>query len=291
MLSITDMPAGIFNDLAGADCPIIPKSWTGMNARINLQSTRFLEDRPSKHLYPCPPPSMFVNTAKASDYFAQYRHLREILIFRIASSAPMLGTQQWRSILGLRTSEKSSNTQSSVSRSAFEDAKKLLGRCFESQGIEFKQSLIAPSELDQTDIRQRRVILCELSELGFRYDMQYIDNRLYKKSVAPGTDEALGQDLDHSDKLLSIFPERSLTTVDPSGAPRGLYHSFWDIRSLYLERWRDLMSEWEVPLPAAVLGHIPLRDDEHWERILIGHYLQIAYDLLGRPPFVPYMIA
>lgn len=264
-----------------------------MNARINVQSTRFLDERPSKHQYALPPPSMFVGTAKSTDYFAQYRYLRDILIYRVASSSPMLPTQQWRTILGLRTSEKSGNLKSRASAS-FDEAKKLLGKCFEMQGMEFQQSLVSPPEMGETVAQERRLVLWEVSQIGFRSDLSYVDGRLYKNpmnSIAHEQDEALGADLEHSDKLLSLFPERSLTVVDSTRALSGLHNPEWPLRSLYLERWRDVMAEWEVPLPEPLKVEAPFKDGELWERALIEHYLQLVYDIFGRPAIIPFTLS
>lgn len=286
MFTSIDIQPDLFKDVVGGDCPAIASSWTSLITEIDTQSTRFLNTRPTKHLYPIPPPSMFVNTQKAVDYFAQYRHLRNALLYRGESSAPMLRTQQWRSILGLRQSMGSTKSNS-ASTAAFNEVKTLLGKCFELQGVEFTESLVAPPGV--VDDHQRRRILWEVSQVGFRIDLSAVDTHLYVGSTTNEHDDGLDGSLEHSDKLLSLFPEKSLTVID-SSSDAGLLAQEWTSRRPYLQKWRDIMAEWKVALPDIFKGDLPTTHEEHWERGLIKHYLQLAYDVLGRPPFIPFVL-
>ncbi|THV01601.1 hypothetical protein K435DRAFT_793211 [Dendrothele bispora CBS 962.96] len=262
----------LFQELTGVDvAPPIP-AWANANETVNLESTRFIAERPQQSTYYFPPPNLFINANadRQSLYFAQFRHLRDALIFRVESpfsDRVALRPQEWRDILALAISSKEcSPVAGSRSKVAFQVAKDLLGKCFELQGVALD---LIPSSTLSLAHAQRQQILWEVCELNFR------------------TDEDQRLELDHVTALANIFPEQSLTNVAVAQVPVGLASPEWSVRAGCLERLRQVMGSWIVPLPDLLQRAAPNDVNEEWEKGLVEHYAQLFFDVFGRPAVFP----
>ncbi|KAL0579567.1 hypothetical protein V5O48_002447 [Marasmius crinis-equi] len=281
-----------FEDLHGTEVsPAIP-TWKDANVAVNLHSSRFLDERQTKHLYSFPPPSLFTKAKpdRQDHYYRQLRHLRSALIFRVDSpftNGGALSTQDWRNILSLHTAKESG--ADTYAKQNFATAKSLLGRCFELQGVHL-DFIAAPNPIAAGE---RSRLLWELCELSFRNDLLRLDSHLrLKPSAGCPADDELELETIHEGVLLKIFPELSLTMVDIDLAPIGLSSAEWEHRRSRLINFRDLMAGWSVFLPEVLTGTPPGVDATStvclfWEERLIRHFVQLFFDVFGRPAVLP----
>ncbi|KAK1236111.1 hypothetical protein PQX77_000645 [Marasmius sp. AFHP31] len=284
--------ASWFKELSGPNVPPAIAAWRDANSRIDHKSTRFSDQRERQHTYTFPPPSLFTkaNPVRQDLYYRQLAHLLPALKFRVESpftSGRALLTQGWQDILSLSTATTAeTGAPTTYAQTQFANAKDLLGKCFELQGVHL--NYLAPSApIPPVD---RSGLLWELCELNFQSDLLHLDSRLRTRLSADSPE--LDSEAVHEELLVKVFPELSLTTVDAHVAPIGLSSSDWESRRHRLVSLRDLMDEWAEPLPDTLTGLPPPVDAPHvaqrvWEERLVRHFAQLYFDSFGRPPVLP----
>ncbi|THU90385.1 hypothetical protein K435DRAFT_864326 [Dendrothele bispora CBS 962.96] len=275
-----------FQDLSGADLPPAIPAWADANKTVNIDSDRFLTERPDQHSYAFPPPSLFTkaNPARQKAYFVQYHHLRDALVFRVESAFDIKTTlrpQEWRDILSLGFVEGATGKAK-----GFADARKLLGTCFDRWGVKLE---LVPTQATSLTELQRKELLWDICELNFRNELWRLDARLYSRdSSSTDANDAERLLLQHSQLLTGIFPENSLTQVSRAHACNGLSSSNWSTRAERLRCFRDVMSSWTAGLPDLLKGQIPSSmSGEEWEKSLVRHYAQTFFDVFGRAAILP----
>ena len=218
----------------------------------------------------------------------------EVMLRAFGKDAKPCSPQEWRVILSLgillANSEPSKNTAS------FAEVKKvrdLIGECLQAAGMVERSLTRPPPETDVRsqviNTRKARVMIWELCEMNFRWELQALDRRLYNKSKFTP--------LSRQDMLLDCFSTkyRSIACIDVSRARNGLASPQFKDRLPFLQALWRLMDGWPGRKPSfwshraqdAVLHP----QDNQWERDLVRYYTQTFFDHFSRPAILPHTLS
>jgi hypothetical protein len=226
---------------------------------------------------------------KSAAYFKQWEHIRNVWLLRIFSSrATPCTPQEWRNILSLGIIP-SKSTNHTVTSEAIEKVRNLIGDCLTAAGVS-ERSLAMPLrgdeelELLRVDPRRGQVLIWELCELNFRWELQALDRRLVK---IDGNERLRRQHM-----LLRCFSidYDCITSVNESLAQTGLAAPTFTKRFPYIQALSALMHDWPLPKPSSwsscpnpVVSPI----GDKWEKDVVRFYAQTFYDYFGRPAVLP----
>ena len=169
-------------------------------------------------------------------------------------------------------------------------ARDLIGDCLKAAGL-VEKSLATPNlpreelETQTINVQEGRVLIWELCELNFRWELQALDRQLYDK-------KHFGR-LERQAMLLRCFSTKfeGITSVHPELARTGLASPTFMERLPYLQALWQLMDNWRVPKPASwnscPQNPTTALHGEQWERDMIQFYAQTFFDHFARPAVLP----
>jgi hypothetical protein len=278
--------------------PQIP-NWSDAIQTISSGSRRLRELRKGVRDagYFFPDPGLFLGVSqewKAADWLSQWVHVKNVWLLRTYSpTASPLSPQEWRDILSLGfLKEQSGQDKVSVTGNAVEKVRGLIGDCLKAAGV-VERSLTRPRPQcaigeQVVDLQRARVILWELCELNFRWELRALDRRLYNKPS--------NNPLNRHHMLMECFAYDlySIASVRPSKARSGLASPSFADRLPYLQALWRLMSDWPGDKPSNWFS-VPCvptvtPENERWERVVAQFYAQTFFDHFHRPPILPHTL-
>jgi hypothetical protein len=287
-----------FSEYQGSFAPPPIPCWASANESILLTSRRerILQRglRDAGYFFPDPGLFLGVNASwKAADYLRQWEHIKNVWKLRtFSASATPCSPQEWRDILSLGFMRDDELGKITASANALERVRSLIGDCLKAAGL-VEHSLSRPPppvviDTQVVDIRRARVLLWELCELNFRWELRALDSRLYNKGYFTP--------LQRHQMLMDCFPHKynSLMSAHPSLARSGMaFPSFAD-RLPYIQALWRLMTGWPGPKPSSFFivphAHAVSPNAERWERDLVRYYAQTFFDNFFRPPILPHTL-
>jgi hypothetical protein len=177
-----------------------------------------------------------------------------------------------------------------VTEEALQQVRLLIGDCLNAAGL-VEHSLAAPP-LEQSDLesqmvddRKARLVIWELSEYNFRWELQALNRRLYdRKRFNP---------LERQEMLLHCFSSLydGIAGIHFSLARTGLAAPRFADRLPYLQALWMLMDVWPLEKPKSWLfcpkNPVFSPEGDKWERELVRFYAQTFFDHFGRPAVLP----
>ena len=291
-------------------CPENPESigfWTSAFQKVDKDPKRIKQGHVDRG-YRFPEPAILVTPASPERkklFIANWLTARPLWISHVDHNPPQKfpSPQIWRDFLNSIPSEESMTGASSstgvltAAATRKRTAKDLFGEdLLDVQGatwaigntLEWRGQTISVDSLSDPPARLMRLILWELYELNFRYELLALDQvmacTLWKESLE-----------DRRNLLYGIFPEDEGFVMWSSPVPEeggGMWgRRFKDIFP-YVEKFRELLSCWEgaparlsAPLDASTF------DANVYFQVLqpaCDFYVQTFFDHFGRPPVVPH---
>ena len=257
--------------------------------------------RPSTEIwgYFVPEPSLIVNsTARRERYILNWLRIRPawLYLLNVDGTRPtQVPPQWWRDILynlGEGPSTANSTTRNSKRRLLIEGV---------LEGI-FQKDEVITEHTPESSITwfQYRVstpisslsplILWELFELGFRYELLALD-RLLVPNVGSELFEVSRDDL-----IASIFPHQDLYALRslPTQGRSGLSATLPQCRVNYIEAFRRVVARWpRCPLELRKMEPLALHHGteliEYVERHVALFYVKTFFEYAGRAPLVPHV--
>ena len=283
-----------FAELDGPFAPPSIPAWAGANARIDQSRTPHRRARlPSSDKgYFFPDPGLFFGAErewKPAAYFMQWEHIKNIWLIRAFSKfARPCTPQEWRDILSLGLLSATSPETTIYTSQAVEHVRSLIGECLTAPGISV-QALSKPLRKDQLqelrfDARRGQVLIWELCELNFRWELQALDRRLSKDVT---------RRLHRQELLMRCFAVRHncITSIHSPLAASGLAAKTFRERHPFLQAFWGLMNDWPLAKPSTwfdrPLSPVECPASDRWERDLVTFYVQTFYDHFGRPAVLP----
>lgn len=175
----------------------------------------------------------------------QWEHIKIVWMLRIYSkSAKPCTSQEWRDILslGILTSRARNGGKDTATARGVEQVRSLIGDCIKAADLpEHCLSKTLPQgELQSltVDIRRGRIMIWELCEFNFRWELQALDRRLY--------DRERYHPLQRQQMLIHCFSVKypGITSVHVSLAATGLASPTFAGRFPYLQAFWTLMDDW-----------------------------------------------
>jgi hypothetical protein len=282
--------------------PLCLDAWRKALQSANQNSaTCRLEEKqsPNDGRYAFPEPGLFCsgdNPVRQNQYLTIWDHLRPAIINRMSSDmgqTELLGSQQWRTLLGARPS--SDKTRSGASRMSLND---LLSGDAADAGVDLSRIHEAP--VNQYSVSEAQRILWELSELGFRYELVMLDRRAIQPRVIEDQryKDFLLSPLTRESVILRCFPfgpsePRHLAYAPIHHASRGLASPAVRDRLPYLTALRHVMGEWDG-YEKTELGRLqtPTQNSResdlyYYEESIAQFYVQMFFRFFGRAAIVP----
>jgi hypothetical protein len=264
----------------------------GANAKVNQNSESSRQARcgPLDKAYFFPDPGLFVGAEhewKSAAYLKQWEHIKDVWMLRASSShaKPCL-PQEWRNILSLPFVAPKEDANSATSES-FAKVRELIGECLSTAGLSVRSLAFTLEEGEcvdglQVDVQRAKVLLWELSELNFRWELRALDRRLL-----PGSEP-----LQRLKLLTHCFPqgEEGLISIDSCRATIGLADPTFAGRLPYLQSLWTVMDDWPVSKPSSwkvCPAPAASPSGDKWERDVTQFYAQTFFDYFGRPAILP----
>lgn len=156
-----------------------------------------------------PPPRLFVHTHRRVTYLRTWLACRSAWISRLSVSSPEPArVQLWRDFLG----QMPEATKETNSGRSFEEAKELFRELVSIKqdhlpeaDVSIRDVTIPSKELSQLDDYTSGLILWDLYELGFRFELLALDKKLVPHLWSDGNIDRFGQLLDESYIFLSSY--------------------------------------------------------------------------------------
>jgi hypothetical protein len=238
-------------------------------------------------------------------FLANWLAARPLWISRVDHNPPekFPSPQQWREFLNSIPSEESlarASSSTGVPTAAAmrkRAAKELFGEdLMDAQGatwaindtIEWRNQTISVASLIDPPTRLIRLILWELYELNFRYELLALDRVMAR----PSWEESLH---DRRNLLYGIFPGEGGFVMWSSPLPEdggGMWARQLSDIYPFVENFRKLLSSWE-DAPARLRAPLDASTFDNNMYFLVmqpacDFYVQCFFDHFGRPPVVPH---
>lgn len=221
-----------------------------------------------------------------------------LYLLRLSESRPTtIPTQWWRDILyGPTGRDLGGSTTLNAQRA--HSLKQVFGRAFGDSNLD--AAAVGPVRWFHQRIKQispqvARMIIWEMHDLGFRYELLALDHLLVPHREGGAFEE------ERDDLLGQVFPARTLYSVpvlpdqDASMYELGMYVRDIPHHHVYsLEAFRQVLLHWPRCPPS--LHRSPISIDMTAEQIvaleteMIKFYVNIFFEQSGRAPIVPHRI-
>ena len=227
-------------------------------------------------------------------YMMNWLRIRQIWLYllRIPNSTVFqVSPHNWRSFLNaLDDTKEPTETRSSQCAQVI---KKLLSEHFPGQS--FDSTTQAPIQwyhysLTHVEDDIAPLILWEMFELGFRYELLAVDQYLRPRRTRQ--EEAIRED-----DLSKIFPSHTIHALSslPTDQSIGLFAALPQRRVQALNAFREILSYWpgcpsSIANAKPLLGSDTTDDIEAMESALASFYVTNFFDLFTRAPLLPHLL-
>ncbi|TFK59690.1 hypothetical protein BDN72DRAFT_905622 [Pluteus cervinus] len=266
---------------------LLPKailSWQDALKRVNADVSIMIDAAQrgrddSKFMFPTIAALTVGNAERLVRQFTTWGAIREACIYRAISSSSQsrpLSHQDWRNFLHAPAGPNSTSPQE-IFKGPFFDL-----------GID-PSSLQSLPLISFTNKLPLRRMVWEVCEYNFRCELRALDHRICRVDV---------EYEDHQERLqnaLSADPDSSsgLFVFDHRVATIGLASLSFAARLDVLKSLRDLMLDWEVPVPpllAQPSSDVSERFVKAFEDELCKYYCQTFFNYFGRAASIPYSL-
>jgi len=291
-------------------CPENPECinfWTSAFRKVDKDKNRVKQGLVDRG-YRFPEPALLITPGSPERkklFVANWLAARPLWISHVDHNPPehFPSPQLWRDFLNSIPSDESLASASSTAgrptatAARKRAAKDLFGEdLLDAQGptwaigntLEWRNRTISVESLSDPPPRLMRLILWELYELNFRYELLALDQFMARTLWEESRN-------DRRDLLYGIFPEEGGLVMWSSPLPEeggGMWgRKFSDIFP-YVENFRNLLSCWEgAPARLSASLDASAFDDKTYFQVMqsaCDFYVQCFFDHFGRPPVVPH---